>query len=79
MKEPWYKDKATGRRLSRRFLSPPTPYRFPWGYIIYRTVYTPESELWPIAMEKLTQSINAEIERKLNNPRKRYGEDVQSS
>jgi hypothetical protein len=46
-KEPWYQE----NRLSQQFLYPPVPSKFPWGYIIYRTVYTPESDkLWPIAI-----------------------------
>ncbi|KAJ5174367.1 uncharacterized protein N7482_000244 [Penicillium canariense] len=50
-----------------RFLSPSMEYKFPWGYIIYRTVYTPKSdELWPIAMEKLGHIINSSIDAGLH-------------
>ncbi|KAJ5740097.1 hypothetical protein N7533_012881 [Penicillium manginii] len=35
----------------------------PWGYIIYRTVYTAESdELWPLAMDKLAKIMDDEID-----------------
>ncbi|KAI9370014.1 hypothetical protein BJX61DRAFT_545010 [Aspergillus egyptiacus] len=35
----------------------------PWGYIIYRTVYTPESdELWPAVMAKFTGWMHRQID-----------------
>ncbi|KAJ5961920.1 hypothetical protein N7501_006861 [Penicillium viridicatum] len=40
--EPWFKSAAD--RRSRQFLTRRLPCYFPWGYLIYRTVYTPESE-----------------------------------
>lgn len=50
-----------------RFLFPAMKYKFPWGYIIYRTVYTPESdELWPKAMDILDQIINSSIDETLH-------------
>ncbi|KAE8346756.1 hypothetical protein BDV24DRAFT_123426 [Aspergillus arachidicola] len=58
-KEPWYGDH---QRLSSDFLYSKGISRFPWGYIIYRTVYTAESDkLWPLAMAKLTRYINHKI------------------
>jgi hypothetical protein len=37
--------------------------KVPYGYVIYRTVYTAESDkLWPIAMDKLSQIINYAID-----------------
>lgn len=67
---PWRKKT---KRTSPRFLYPTVPSKFPWGYIIYRTVYTAESdELWPMAMDKLAKimqysidsDLHAEIRRK---------------
>jgi hypothetical protein len=61
-KAPWSKQ----RRRTTRFLIPSPDSKFPWGYMIYRTVYTAESdELWPIAMDKLTQIMNYSIESEL--------------
>ncbi|KAJ5316722.1 hypothetical protein N7508_001230 [Penicillium antarcticum] len=72
--EPWYEN--TADRITHRFLTQQFLCHFPWGYIIYRTVYTPESEeLWPIAIEKLTRVINKWIKGELNHPRKRYGDN----
>ena len=63
-KAPW--SKQTKRRTTR-FLLNSLESQFPWGYIIYRTVYTAESdELWPIALEKLDQSMNYSIDSDLN-------------
>lgn len=39
--EPWYK--STSERITDRFLTEWPRRNFPWGYIIYQTVYTPES------------------------------------
>ncbi|CDM32153.1 hypothetical protein DTO013E5_3632 [Penicillium roqueforti] len=67
--EPCYRN--TADRITHRFLTQRFPCHFPWGYIIYRTVYTPESEkLWPIAMEKLTRVMTTWIKGELN-----YGDD----
>ncbi|KAK6829071.1 hypothetical protein RU639_003706 [Aspergillus parasiticus] len=71
--ETWYKH---SNRLSRNFLRSNSSIRFPWGYIIYRTVYTIESdELWPLAMAKLTRFINDEIEQDLREYPDRYGDN----
>jgi hypothetical protein len=54
-------------RHSRRFLG---LYRFApaWGFVIYRTVYTPESDvLWPRIMEKLEAFIYKSIWYDVNN------------
>ncbi|KAH1297266.1 hypothetical protein KXW98_004399 [Aspergillus fumigatus] len=57
---PWFQNT---KRRARRFLFPALPSKFPWGYVIYRTVYTAESdELWPIAMDKLSQIIDYAID-----------------
>jgi hypothetical protein len=63
LKAPWLKQT---KRTPTRFLYPSVPSKFPWGYIIYRTVYTAESdELWPLAMDKLAKirdySIDSDI------------------
>lgn len=72
-KEPWYREK---RRLTCQFLRSSSPSQFPWGYIIYRTVYTPESdELWPIAMERLTRFMNDEIDYQMKSRRRKLEED----
>ncbi|CAI7583424.1 unnamed protein product [Penicillium pancosmium] len=55
------------KRSPPRFLYPSVPSKFPWGYIIYRTVYTAESdELWPLAMDKLTKIMNYCIDSDLH-------------
>ncbi|KAJ5141856.1 Mitochondrial carrier protein LEU5 [Penicillium atrosanguineum] len=60
LKAPWIKQT---KRRTTRFLYPSVDSKFPWGYIIYRTVYTAESdELWPIAMDKLAKVINYSID-----------------
>lgn len=57
---PWFQNT---KRRARRFSFPAVPSKFPWGYVIYRTVYTAESDrLWPIAMDKLSQIINYAID-----------------
>lgn len=64
IKAPWSKQE---RRWTTRFLIPSMRSKFPWGYMIYRTVYTAESdELWPIAMDKLAQIMNDSIESELD-------------
>jgi hypothetical protein len=61
-KAPWSKQ----RRRTTRFLIPSMNSKFPWGYMIYRTVYSTESdELWPIAMDRLGQIVNHSIESEL--------------
>ncbi|KAJ5415787.1 hypothetical protein N7465_004482 [Penicillium sp. CMV-2018d] len=72
--EPWFKNAAD--RRSRQFLTRRPPCYFPWGYIIYRTVYTPESnELWPIVMERIAHQLNRGIECELDYPRERHGDE----
>ncbi|CAG8011762.1 unnamed protein product [Penicillium salamii] len=54
--ELWFKDAAD--RPSRRILTQLFPCNLPWGFIIYRTVYTPESEeLWPIVLERIAKRL----------------------
>ncbi|KAJ5097684.1 hypothetical protein N7456_008405 [Penicillium angulare] len=75
--EPWYKDTAS--RDSHRFITKPVfNHFFPWGFIIYRTVYTDESDiLWPLAMEKISDELNSSIEGSLRYapPSRRGGDD----
>ncbi len=55
-----------GGDQTTRFLFSAMNYKFPWGFIIYRTVYTPESdEQWPIAMNILDLIINDAIDTEL--------------
>ncbi|KAJ5742045.1 hypothetical protein N7533_011454 [Penicillium manginii] len=66
----WQKELCNSgdRCLGCRFLRNLGTSGSPWGYIIYRTVYTPESEeLWPIAMEKLTRLTFCEFEAEFKN------------
>ncbi|CAG8005795.1 unnamed protein product [Penicillium olsonii] len=54
--EPWFKNAAS--RPSHQILTEFFPYNLPWGFIIYRTVYTPESEeLWPIVLERIAETL----------------------
>ncbi|GIJ89560.1 hypothetical protein Asppvi_008502 [Aspergillus pseudoviridinutans] len=72
-KESWSEQQ---RRLTTRFLIPLLDSKFPWGYMIYRTVYTAESDkLWPIAMDKLTQIMNYSIESDLYTDHHKEPED----
>ncbi|KAB8278171.1 hypothetical protein BDV30DRAFT_156276 [Aspergillus minisclerotigenes] len=72
-KMPWY---GHSGRLARDFLSDTMPSDFPWGYVIYRTVYTAESDkLWPLAMAKLTRFLNYEIEQDLRGRSECRGTD----
>lgn len=64
LKAPWFKQT---KRRTTRFLYPSVDSKFPWGYIVYRTVYTTESdELWPIAMDKLAKVMNHSIDSELH-------------
>ncbi|KAJ5904314.1 hypothetical protein N7504_006697 [Penicillium tannophilum] len=64
VKEPWFKD---NNRQPKRFISKLLPFQLPWGYVIYRTVYTAESdELWPIALDKLAKMRNYCIDADLH-------------
>src|ERR1700710_2945427 len=51
-------------RNTRRFLDSLGPNT--WGYIIYRTVFTPDSNIcFPLAIEKLNAYVKAEVDRDL--------------
>ncbi|KAF3385189.1 hypothetical protein F1880_001823 [Penicillium rolfsii] len=64
LKSPWINQT---KRRTRRFLYPSVPSSFPWGYMIYRTVYTAESDkLWPIAIDKLAKVMNNSIDSDLH-------------
>ncbi|KAJ5369228.1 uncharacterized protein N7496_008988 [Penicillium cataractarum] len=53
----WLKD---GSRASVQLIK---NLKWPWGFIIYRTVYTPESdELWSACLDKIEESIRLEID-----------------
>lgn len=68
-KAPWFED--TRERRTTRFLDPSLESQFPWGYIIYRTVYTTESDaLWPLVLAKLDQAMDFAIDSDLNAARK---------
>ncbi|KAA8644581.1 uncharacterized protein ATNIH1004_008786 [Aspergillus tanneri] len=55
------------RRESTMFINEIWPNTWPWGYIIYRTVYTPESdELFPAPLSKLDRYIHRRIDRGVN-------------
>ncbi|KAB8222313.1 hypothetical protein BDV33DRAFT_168892 [Aspergillus novoparasiticus] len=72
-KEPWYGDH---QRLSSDFLYSKGIHNFPWGYIIYRTVYTAESDkLWPLAMAKLHRFIKHSIMQDYSLQVDRYGDN----
>ncbi|KAJ5928254.1 hypothetical protein N7466_007210 [Penicillium verhagenii] len=55
----WSEREAMCRSDAHRFITQNAwPCSYPWGFIIYRTVYTTESErLWPLAMEKLAYAL----------------------
>jgi hypothetical protein len=70
-KAPWFDQ---DKRSPRNFLYPKVNSIFPWGYFIYRTVYTAESdELWPFAMDKLAKNMDNQINSDLyaDNRRKK--------
>ncbi|KAJ6114350.1 hypothetical protein N7486_000128 [Penicillium sp. IBT 16267x] len=53
----WYHD---WRRTSVNFLH---GVKWPWGFIIYRTVYTPESDrVWSACLDKIEESVRWEID-----------------
>ncbi|KAJ5333626.1 hypothetical protein MYU51_011499 [Penicillium brevicompactum] len=57
--ESWFENVPS--RSRHRFLFD-CPSNLPWGFIIYRTVYTTESEeLWPIALERIAQRLKRGI------------------
>ncbi|CAG8930831.1 unnamed protein product [Penicillium salamii] len=54
--EPWFENAA--HRPSHQVLTQFFPCNLPWGFIIYRTVYTSESEkLWPIVLERIAERL----------------------
>ena len=58
--ESWYG--STAEREPHWILRRPIEC-FPWGFIIYRTVYTAESDmLWPLAMQKIACRLTKSIE-----------------
>ncbi|KAJ5930941.1 hypothetical protein N7466_006434 [Penicillium verhagenii] len=59
--EPWYKSETSS--TAHRFITRNAQnFCYPWGFIIYRVVYTAESDrLWPLAMERLAYSLNLAI------------------
>ncbi|KAJ6098568.1 hypothetical protein N7467_000103 [Penicillium canescens] len=59
----WRKDKS---RISVNFIG---KFKWPWGFIIYRTVYTPESDkVWTSCLDKITRYIHWEIDH-IDGPR----------
>ncbi|EED17199.1 conserved hypothetical protein [Talaromyces stipitatus ATCC 10500] len=53
--EPWWKN--TNNEVVQ-FLHDELPFQWPWGYTIYRTVYTPESnQHWDALLEAISKSI----------------------
>ncbi|KAG2002653.1 hypothetical protein GB937_009617 [Aspergillus fischeri] len=59
--QPWFKNK---QRSSMRLLRRAYGKCWPWGYFIYRTVYTPESDqVWSACLEKLDRYVHWEIDR----------------
>ncbi|KAL4778888.1 hypothetical protein BJX76DRAFT_352238 [Aspergillus varians] len=73
---PWLEQ--TKNRYTTRFLSLMLESTFPWGYIIYRTVYTPESdEQWPLALKKLDAALDRGIDLGLNAESKRSANGVE--
>ncbi|KAJ5897088.1 uncharacterized protein N7473_006487 [Penicillium subrubescens] len=53
----WFKDR---RRASVEFMG---RLKWPWGFIIYRTVYTPESDrLWSACLDKIEGSVRRDID-----------------
>jgi hypothetical protein len=70
-KAPWFNQT---KRSPTNFLYPSVRSKSPWGYIIYRTVYTAESdELWPLAMDKLAKIMDDEIDSDLQAEIRRKG------
>ncbi|KAG9695013.1 hypothetical protein KCU95_g4716, partial [Aureobasidium melanogenum] len=45
---------------------PTSSFAFPWGWVIYRTVYTPESDqLWPRAMDTINTYLACSLQKTL--------------
>ncbi|KGO42823.1 hypothetical protein PEX1_042360 [Penicillium expansum] len=68
--QPWFKRascEATG------LLTYELPLRWPWGYTIYRTVYTPESDLyWEAAADAIRSNIFATLDWELHHGRRQH-------
>lgn len=63
--EPWWE--PTLNTLVR-FLQDELPYQWPWGYTIYRTVYSPESnQHWNTTVEAIRKYAYASLGGELNN------------
>ncbi|KAG2419893.1 hypothetical protein HFD88_004690 [Aspergillus terreus] len=63
--EPWWDDTTN---TVVRFLHDELPYQWPWGYTIYRTVYTPESsQHWKATTEAIPKHVYASAKGQLNN------------
>ncbi|KAL4745632.1 hypothetical protein BDW72DRAFT_186367 [Aspergillus terricola var. indicus] len=74
---PWFEQ--TKERYTTRFLSPFLESKFPWGYIIYRTVYTSESDKqWPLALKKLDWALDYGIDSDLDSAKRKL-EDMTSN
>ncbi|KAJ6110914.1 hypothetical protein N7486_003149 [Penicillium sp. IBT 16267x] len=57
IQQPWLKDHD---RTSVNFIG---NFKWPWGFSIYRTVYTPESDkVWTSCLDKITRYIHWEID-----------------
>ncbi|KAL3475539.1 hypothetical protein BJX99DRAFT_229514 [Aspergillus californicus] len=73
----WFEQ--TEERYTTRFLYPSLQSSFPWGYIIYRTVYTSESDKqWSLALKKLDWALDYRIDSDLDSARRRKSEDMKS-
>ncbi|KAF4215114.1 hypothetical protein CNMCM8980_010651 [Aspergillus fumigatiaffinis] len=58
--QPWFKD---GDRSAVQLVSLADDEGWPWGFFIYRTVYTPESDqVWSACLEKINRYIHWEID-----------------
>lgn len=52
-----------------RFLHDELPNQWPWGYTIYRTVYTPESnQHWDAVLEAISKNVYADLDLHEDKP-----------
>ncbi|KAJ5639540.1 uncharacterized protein N7484_007402 [Penicillium longicatenatum] len=66
--EPWF---MAPRCEATTLLKQEITHRWPWGYTIYRTVYTPESDLhWEAAADAIRANIFATLDWQLKNGRR---------
>lgn len=57
IQQDWYRDRE---RISVNFMR---GVKWPWGFIIYRTVYTPESDqVWSACLDKIEESVRRGID-----------------